>query len=77
MERQQGFWLKQKQNFKGNPAEELQRPLARPINTYQCLPKLALNDGYFAKWVFSLTLKTATDPVGLWGRERGGEFSSF
>lgn len=70
---QRGFWLQQKQNFKGNRAVELQRPPAGPINTYKCLSKQLFNDGHFLKWVLSLTLKTAIAPMGLgWGR-RGVE----
>lgn len=38
---------------------ELQRPPAGPINTYKCLSKQSFNDGYFTKWVLSLTSKIA------------------
>lgn len=69
--RQGGFWLWQKQNFKGNPVVQLQRPPVRPINTYQCLSKQLFSAGYFVKWALNLTLEQPLpqrDWVGARGR---------
>lgn len=68
--RQGGFWPRQKQNFKGNPAMQLQRPPVRPINTYQCLSKQLFSAGYFVKWAFNLTLKQPL-PQRDWGGGKG------
>lgn len=68
--RQGGFWLWQKQNFKGNPAVQLQRPPVRPINTHHCLSKQSFSAGYFVKWALNLTLKQPL-PQRDWGGGKG------
>lgn len=65
-----------KQNFKGNPAMQLQRPPVRPINTYQCLSKQLFSAGYFVKWAFNLTLKQPL-PQRDWGGGKGKDCPGF